>query len=65
MNSFLNHVNRYLIAADEEELDNFLLFYEYYSLNNAIKEGWVYERKSEFFKLLLKLRHQGKFRKRF
>ena len=65
MNSFLNHVNRYLIAADEEELDNFLLFYDYYSLNNAINKRWVYERKSEFFKLLVKLRHQGKFRKRF
>ena len=41
------------------------MFYEYYSLNNAINERWVYKRKSEFFKLLVTLRHQGKFRKRF
>ena len=65
MKSFLNLVNQYLNATDEEELDNFLLFHEYYSSNNAINERWVYERKSAFFKLLVKLRHQGKFRKRF
>ena len=57
MKSFLNLVNQYLNATDEEELDNFLLFHEYYSSNNAINERWVYERKSAFFKLLVKLRH--------
>jgi len=36
MHSFLTNVHRYLVATEKEELDNFSMFYEYYTLHNVI-----------------------------